>query len=612
MRSRVLSQRLPFAIAALLLLLLAVLAVLQWRWIGEVSALEQQRMRSGLMTAGFRFTHDFDREIARAFLYFHPGPTEPPQDRLDRVFRQYGRWISEAPYPRLIRDVFLVRPGLSGDPAIQILRPAEQRFEPCPWPAGLAGVKRRLAGGRPSPPPGQPPGPGGFDMDLWVDGDAPALVVPLVFFRGPHPREDRQAEDPLADDLLVLRFDRDVISKEILPALARQHFETPEGSDYALAVVDAHDPNRVLFRSDPQIPMAAFDHGDLSLGFLGLRAFEELRRLEGRPERNVEEGPRQHPHFPFWRHRRPEPPPDGRHEPGGEWRLVAKRRDGSLEQAVLAIRHRNLAVSLGILGLLAVTTGILVVATQRAQRLARLQIELVAGVTHELHTPLTAIRSAGQNLADGVVAEPAQVRRYGALIEGEGRRLSDLVGQALEFAGIQSGRRVYHPRPVEVGEIVEGALADCRWRLQEKRVEVERKIEAGLPPLLADPAALRRAVANLIENAVKYGGRPGWIGIQARRDPSGQVQITVSDRGPGIRKEDLPHLFEPFFRGRDAATGGIPGSGLGLSLVRHIAEAHGGRVTVAAGAAGEGSAFTLHLPAAGHRTEGLDAVEEPA
>jgi signal transduction histidine kinase len=291
---------------------------------------------------------------------------------------------------------------------------------------------------------------------------------------------------------------------------------------------------------------------------------------------------------------------------------MAKRRDGSLEHAVLAVRHRNLAVSLGILALLAATTGILVLATQRAQRLARLQIELVAGVTHELHTPLTAIRSAGQNLADGVVAEPAQVRRYGALIEGEGRRLSDLVGQALEFAGIQSGRRVYHPRPVEVGEIVDGALADCRWRLQEKRVEVERDVEAGLPPLLADPAALRRAVANLIENAVKYGGRPGWIGIQARREPSGQVRITVSDRGPGIRKEDLPHLFEPFFRGRDAATGGIPGSGLGLSLVRHIVESHGGRVTVAPGAAGEGSAFSLLLPAAPAPVEGLETVEEPA
>lgn len=616
MRIRGLAQRLPFIIAALLLPLLIVLAVLQWSWIGKVSAMERQRMRASLMTAGSRFTSDFDREIARAFLTFHPGPTEPPSERLERVFRQYSHWTSEAPYPELVRDVFLVRPGGNQTGEIQVLRPAEQRFEPCPWPAELAGVRRRLESA--SPPP--PPGPGSLGMPLWVDGDVPALMLPLVFFRGPRPREAAPAEDPLADALLVLRFNREAITNEIFPALVRQHFETPQEDDYAVAVVDARDPQKVLFRSDPEMPVAAFGDSDLSLGFFALRPFEELRPLEGRHEGEHGRGhgvgePRRRSHFPFWRHRRPEPPSEGRWREGGEWRLVAKRRDGSLEQAVVAVQHRNLGISLGILTLLAVTSGLLVVATQRAQRLARMQVELVAGVTHELHTPLTAIRSAGQNLADGVVADPAQVRRYGSLIESEGRRLSDMVGQALEFAGIQSGRRVYHPRRVEVAEIVDGALADSRWRLQEKRVEVEREVEPGLPPVFVDPAALRRAVANLVENAAKYGGRAGWIGVRAHRSLAGGVAITVADRGPGIRKEDLPRLFEPFFRGRDAAVGGIPGSGLGLSLVRHIAEAHGGRVTVAT-EVGKGSAFTLTLPAGSPESGGQSlenrAVEEPA
>jgi signal transduction histidine kinase len=603
MRTRGLAQRLPFIIAALLLPLLVVLAVLQWSWIGKVSAMERQRMRASLMTAGSRFTRDFDREIARAFLTFHPGPREAPSERLERVLRQYRHWTAEAPYPQLLRDVFLVQPA--GE--IQVLRPEEHRFEPCPWPADLAGVRRRLE----SASPRSSPGPGSLRMPLWVDGDVPALVLPLVFFQGPQPREVRQAEDPLADALLVLRFNREAISNEIFPALARQHFETPQEDDYAVAVVDARDPRRILFRSDPQMPMAAFDDSDLNLGLFELRPFEELRMFEGRHEA----GRRERSHFPLQRHRGPSPPPEGEGHwrEGGEWRLVAKRRDGSLEQAVAAVQHRNLGISLGILTLLAVTSGLMVVATQRAQRLARQQIEFVAGVTHELHTPLTAIRSAGQNLADGVVADPAQVRRYGALIEGEGRRLSDMVGQALEFAGIQSGRRIYHPRTAEVSEIVDSALADCRWRLQEKRVEVEREVEPGLPPVFVDPAAMRQAVANLVENAVKYGGRPGWIGVRARRSAGsggGGIEITVEDRGPGIRKEDLPRLFEPFFRGRDAAAGGIPGSGLGLSLVRHIAEAHGGRVTVQT-EVGKGSAFTLILPAAAPAPE-LGAVEEPA
>lgn len=151
---------------------------------------------------------------------------------------------------------------------------------------------------------------------------------------------------------------------------------------------------------------------------------------------------------------------------------------------------------------------------------------------------------------------------------------------------------------------MDGALEDCRWLLAERGIEVERDVARGLPPVSADAAALRRAVANLVENAVKHGGRAGWIGVSARRaaagpgEPAEAIEITVSDRGPGIRREDLPHLFEPFFRGRDAAEGGVPGSGLGLALVRHTSEAHRGRVTVAAGPGEEESAFTLRLPAA--------------
>jgi len=264
---------------------------------------------------------------------------------------------------------------------------------------------------------------------------------------------------------------------------------------------------------------------------------------------------------------------------------------------VRALRWHNLAASLGILGLLATTAIVLVATTQRARRLARQQIEFVAGVTHELHTPLAAIRAAGENLADGVVAEPAQVRRYGALIEGEGRRLSTLVAQLLELAGIQSGR-AYRFEPVEVGAIVDGALTESRWLLEQAGVAVERDVPDHLPQVLADTGALRRAVQNLIENGVKYGGQEGWLRVRARATDGG-VEIAIADRGPGIRRDELRHLFEPFFRGRDAAAAGVPGVGLGLALVRHIAEAHGGRVSVASEADGQpGSVFTLQLPAA--------------
>src|SRR5262245_40647630 len=121
-------QRLPWAVA-LLALLLAVLAALQWRWIGEVSDLERQRMRASLLSAGSRFAEDFDREITRTFLYFHPEPGAPAGDPDGRVARQLARWRAEAPYPRLVRDVYLVRRGADGGLDLRRLHPESARFE---------------------------------------------------------------------------------------------------------------------------------------------------------------------------------------------------------------------------------------------------------------------------------------------------------------------------------------------------------------------------------------------------------------------------------------------------------------------------------------------------
>src|SRR5262245_49411641 len=115
MGARGLSRRLPIAIAALLLALLGVLAVLQWRWIGEVSDMERQRMRGSLLRAGGRFAGDFDREVARIFLFFHPELSEPSAEQLGRVVAQYERWRAEAPYPGLVRDVFIIRSSEAGE-----------------------------------------------------------------------------------------------------------------------------------------------------------------------------------------------------------------------------------------------------------------------------------------------------------------------------------------------------------------------------------------------------------------------------------------------------------------------------------------------------------------
>jgi len=154
------------------------------------------------------------------------------------------------------------------------------------------------------------------------------------------------------------------------------------------------------------------------------------------------------------------------------------------------------------------------------------------------------------------------------------------VFKVLEYAGIQSGNKTYRPETLSLGDVVDEALADCRWVLEEKGIEVERDIAPDLPLVVADRAALRMAVQNLLDNAVKYAGAAGWIGVRGHAhsvDPDArEVCLIVEDRGPGIQAEDRPHLFEPFYRGREVAGGTIHGSGLGLSLVRHAVEAQHG------------------------------------
>jgi signal transduction histidine kinase len=267
-----------------------------------------------------------------------------------------------------------------------------------------------------------------------------------------------------------------------------------------------------------------------------------------------------------------------------------------------------------VLLLLAVSVATILISTGRAQRLARQQMEFVAGVSHELRTPLAVICSAGDNLADGVIETPRQVEQYGALIRSEGRRLTKMVEQVLEFAGAQAGRKTYELRPIAVVDLIEGALAACQPLIEEGGFQIEKEIEANLPAVMADPSVLERALQNLLSNAMKYAGESRWIGLRAEVTANDrrtlQVRITIEDRGPGIDPRDLPHIFEPFYRGQEATAAQIHGSGLGLSLVKHIMEAHGGSVSVES-ARGRGSSFTLHLPAVAHSLAGdVNTAEE--
>ena len=283
----------------------------------------------------------------------------------------------------------------------------------------------------------------------------------------------------------------------------------------------------------------------------------------------------------------------------GLWQLIIRHRAGSVAAAVSAVRRRNLFISLGILLLLALSLILILISSRRAEKLARLQVQFVAGVSHDFRTPLSVICTAGENLADGVVQDPQRVKGYGALIRTEGRRLSEMVDHVLEFAGLQSGRRLYRFTAVDVAELVDNSVSKCRPLLTQSGFELEKAVAgADLPPIMADMTAMSSALQNLIGNAVKYSGNNRWIRVSAdaSNDRDREVNISVEDRGLGIKEGDITHIFEPFYRAGDTIGAQIEGAGLGLSIVKEIVESHGGNVTVES-RPGLGSIFTLHLPA---------------
>jgi signal transduction histidine kinase len=219
-------------------------------------------------------------------------------------------------------------------------------------------------------------------------------------------------------------------------------------------------------------------------------------------------------------------------------------------------------------------------------------------VSHELRTPLAVIRSAAQNLSAGVVDEPGQAKRYGELIENEGRRLTDMVEEVLEFAGLSGNRRALALRSVDLAWLAQDVVDSHAATLTSLGITTEVTWTPDVPMVVADEEAIRRALNNLVGNAIKYAADGHSLTIHLSRRTGGgrdEVAIAVSDRGQGIAAEDLPHIFEPFYRGRDVVRRQVHGNGLGLSLVSRIAEAHGGSIDVQS-TPGTGATFTLRLP----------------
>lgn len=293
------------------------------------------------------------------------------------------------------------------------------------------------------------------------------------------------------------------------------------------------------------------------------------------------------------------------------WRLQIAPPDA--ERLAAEARKRGLAntgLIIAMVTVLLMGIAFLLYAVRKERRANQLKSEFISNVSHELKTPLSLIRMFGELLALGKVKSEATGREYAEIITRESERLSHLIDNVLDFSRIERGKASYDFQPGNLSDVVARAVDVYRHRFEREGVSLQTEIDAELPDTLFDESAMTLVLLNLLDNAVKYGGERGQVTVGLRAE-TGRVKLWVGDRGPGIALDEQRRIFDRFYRSPSARSQNARGSGIGLALVKHIAEAHGGKVAVDS-EPGKGATFTVTIPLAAPDPRPRRALEDEA
>ena len=615
------------AVLSSIAVLLAIAAALEYRWSTEIKRAEQVRVATDLESVMIKWHLDFYGEFSTACVALQIGPDSGQRDSWEDYLHRYTQWsraednsssVTHLYKNRdLVRDVYIWETSRRVRPRLLRLNSGDDRIESSAIPPPLEPLLAHLRRNSSSLPvalqawrldnfanDARSEGEQGPSLSHLLRSNAetgwqfdeslPALVHP-IFHYSQHRAIDTKtlsSVDPVDWVVVVLNFE--TIQKRILPGLMQRYFSGKQGLEYKVAVIDAGSTAHLLYSSDP-----GFGAGDIS-------ASDSVMEIFGPPQENSE-----HDLWQVENHKASLKSSDGRRfsspvwfpiiartSEDGPWLLILQNRRGPLGAAVTRVWHRNLLTGGIVLLLLAVSMVLVVVASQRAQALANLQMDFVASVSHELRTPLAVILSASENIRDGFVEGRKALMEQGAIITQQANQLMGLIDHVLLFAATARGVGYRNPRALHVSEILESALRNTYGLLHEADFTVEQEIRPGMPCIVGDLSALSQCVENLIVNAVKYSNGDRWIGLSAGLDKNSNgktgVRISVSDHGVGIHSSDLQQIFEPFYRCPQAIAAQIHGTGLGLSIAKRIAEAFGGTLSVVS-EVGVGTVFTLHL-----------------
>jgi signal transduction histidine kinase len=622
------AKKLPLSWIALLCglaLLLVMVAALQYRWTKQLSEATEARIGSALQPLMMGWHLDFYGELSAICVALQVGPDSGARDNWNDYLRRYVDW-SHAPMnhdlaenvhanPDLIKNIYIWETSDRATPRLLRLNADTGKIEISSVPEDLQPLLARLKAKSSSlsvglrawefPDSHQPKNAReattGSRLQLrsepgWqFDKNIPAIVHPIVESgrRSLRPDSQPQSENPV--NWIVVILDLDFIQRRILPDLSKRYFSSGERLEYKLAVIATGGTPRLIYSSDPEFPRSDHSAFDSRMNIFG----PALDSVEGRDWQTIKNSESlRHEEWrsfsaPVWF---PVMQYTSHDEP---WMLLLQHRTGPLEAIATSIWRRNLMIGSIVLLLLAFGMVLILFASRRAQKLAKLQLDFVASVSHALLTPLAAIYCTGENVIDGLVQTKSEWIAHGSIITSQASQLIDLVKQILLFASTENGTNRYTLRPLQVLGILQSVRKNVAVLVEGNGFNIEQQVQAGLPYVMGDLSALSQCLQNLILNAVKYSGRNRWIGISASihetENHHKEVRISVQDHGSGISSSELPHIFEPFYRSPKVVDAQIHGTGLGLAVAKRIAEAMGGRLSVTS-EVGVGSTFTLHLP----------------
>lgn len=636
------SKWLTYGFLSIMVTALVTLAILQYQWLGSVSEGEKQRLEESLSASSENFVADFNQAFGDLGRSFKIQVSDREEDIASLLSQSYLNWTRvSGEHADIVKSVYFIKKtdnedpnvfSFSSDPSLlSVIEPDEEtrnwlvdNYKPDEEKHGVS-IRARPD----------------FEDPTFIS--IPVQVLDIITLS----KEDfgqnvsvQLSVDQL-DDIVLLKLDDEYIKDSFIPNVASTYFTDSFVDQYHLSIVNTSKNDWIYYSTgenedipDPDVIVDLNEYNFESLFVFGARSpleninvSDSARRIEmnfmeGISERQVFKGLSDSNNASVRAHFFSETRNSVTAEntkglsiskdttittslnasvmnPG--WQFWLTFKEGSLDAFVNKTRVKNLGISFGILFILGISGAMIVIFAQRSRQLADQQMLFVAGVSHELRTPLTVIRSAAENLSEGVIQTEERKQEYADLMLKEGRRLSDMVDQIMEFSGIQSGKRIYHFAQVDIESFVNSIKEECFPLLEEHSVTLDYSIQTKSEEVYADPEALFLSVTNLIQNAVKFKGESNSILLKlddVSLKGKAALRIQVQDYGIGIPENEQKDIFKPFFRGEKPVAEQVRGNGIGLSLVQKVALAHKGEVALKS-AVGEGSTFSFVIPIKG-------------